>query len=202
MTWGRALPILAICVVFDALRFLFEQFWIIGPALAAAYCANKTSDVALIGGLLAKGCVAGAGAVGFFAGPALTVFGIVMAMAVGLFGWLTIGLILVRLNPRIFKDHAIHSLWLIISLLISEVPLIGSVPALTITTAKMYHTQIKTDSENLKKYQDQNAAALQQERRQQASELMEDRATQQIAQAKAAEELNEEEIPDEVREAA
>lgn len=204
MTWMGASPVLIVCFIFDALRFLFEQFWLLGPALAGIYCATQTSDIAVIGELLTKGCLVGASALGYFGGPALVVFGTVMAMAVGLFGWLTVGLMLLMTNARIFKQHPSHSLWLVISLLISEIPLIGSIPALTITVGKMYHTQIKTDKEALKKHRDANAAAQLQERQQQAAELMQARVAQQAEMeatnaAMDVEEMGDEEIPDEVR---
>lgn len=210
MTWAKALPILAIGFVFDALRFLFEQFWFFGPALAAAYCAAKTSDVAIIGGLLEKACVAGAATLGYFSGPELTVFGFVMAMAIGLLGWLTVGLALRMTNARIFKEHPGHFLWFIFSFGIAETPIIGAFPAFTSIILKMYYAQIKKDKESLRKYANENAAAQLQERRQRAAEHMQEAPAVKANEAamlnetRYAETENEdhEEIPDEMREAA
>lgn len=172
MTWSRGVPVIVIAVVFDVLRIFFEMFWIFGPALAGIYCIAQTNDVAIVGGLLAKGCVAGTAALGYFGGPALMLFGNVMAIAIGLFGWLTIGLVLIITNARIFTEHASHKLWLVGSLLISEIPIIGSLPAFTVTIVKMYHAQIKKDKETLKKYAKGSANSQLQERRQQSAGLI------------------------------
>lgn len=157
MTWMKALPVLVIALVFDALRFVFEQFWFFGPALAGVYCTAKVNGVltAWTTGLLgaktaAAACGAGATVAGYFGAPAFEAFGVVMAIAVGLFGWMTVGLILIITNSRIFKENEGHALWFIASLLISETPIIGSIPGFTIITVKMYNTQIKKDKENLK----------------------------------------------------
>ena len=185
MTWMRAAPILAVGFVFDAVRFLFQQFWFFGPALAAAYCtasAGATVSKWTLGLLGTKtagaACSAVVGTAGFFGEPVLMAFGFIMALAVGLMGWLTVGLLLIRTNGRIFKEHAGHSLWLLASLSISEIPIIGSIPALTITMVKIYRVQIKADKEALKKYEKENAAARSQERRQEVVALMRERTDQ------------------------
>src|SRR5665647_1948180 len=92
MTWGKAIPILILSLVFDAIRLLFEMFWFFGPAIAALYCTTKASDVvgAVVGGAL---CSVGAGAVGFLAAGPIAAFGVITAIAVGLLGWMTIGLL-------------------------------------------------------------------------------------------------------------
>ena len=203
MTWGRALPVLAASFVFDALRSFFGMFWLFGPALAAAYCTAVVSGTletwtfGLLGTKTAAAActVAGAAAGSLLSAP-LIIFGTVMAMAVGLFGWMTIGLVIMMTNARIFKEHAGHSLLSIVGLGISELPLIGALPALTGTTWRMYHTQIKTDEKAMEKYEKENAAEQLQERREQAAELM------QFAQAEQQAAANAEEIPDELHEAA
>jgi len=177
MTWGKATPLFVIAVIFDALRFMCEQLWLFGPALSALYCTVKVSDVVgtTLGGFL---CTTAAGTVGFVSAPALEALGIVMAIAVGLFGWLTIGLLLIMTNARIFKENAANTVWFMVSLLISEVPLVGSVPALTGTLWRMYSVQIKKDREAFKKYEGEQAAEQLQERRQQAAQLMQAQAAE------------------------
>jgi len=173
MTWMKALPVLSICLIFDAVRFLFEQFWFFGPALAVVYCTNKTGEWAgSLWGLTAAACTAAGGVVGYFGVAALTAFGVVMAIAVGLFGWLTVGLILIIFNGRIFKENEGHTLWFIFSLLISETPIIGSLPGLTGITIKMYHTQIKKDKHAIKKYKEEQANIQLQERNEKITNLM------------------------------
>lgn len=171
MTWGRAVPVLIACVVFDALRMFFEWFWFFGPALAGVYCTAEGS--AYVGTTVA-GLVCGAGATvaGYFASPALTAFGVVMAMAVGLIGWGTVTLILAIINPRIWHSNVWGWVWSVFSLAISETPFLGTIPMLTITHWRLYVAQISKDKKGLLQYKKEQAALQVQERRQQAAELM------------------------------
>jgi len=173
MTLLKALPVLAIAGLFDALRLLFEQFWFFGPALAGLYCTSKVSGV--IGTVAGTAiCGASATAAGYFGSPVFIALGTVMAIAVGLSGWMTVGLILIMTNGRIFKENEYHALWFAFSLLISEVPIIGSFPALIVITWKMYDTQIKKDEVLMKKYQKETGEALLRERNQRIAELMQE----------------------------
>ena len=172
MTWGRASPILAVAAVSDALRLFFGMFWFFGPALAAAYCVAETTDVAVIGGLLSTACAVVAAKTGVLLSASLTTFGTVMDMAIGLFGWLAVGLWLIRTNPRIFKENTGHTVWFVGSLLVSEVPIIGTVPALSVTMWRLYHEQIKKEKQDMKRYESENATALQEEKRQQTEQFM------------------------------
>lgn len=195
MSWGRAVPILLICAVFDALRFICEQFWFFGPAIATAYCTTK-------GIILGTACTTTVAAIGFFGSAAITAFGVIMAMAVGLFGWMTIGLALIMTNARIFKENASGALHFALGLLVSEIPIIGTLPAFTISVARMYHTQIKKEKEDLKQYEEERAAELQANERRER-QIMQMRATQQAQlEATIEEQALQEEIPEEVRETA
>lgn len=181
MTWGRALPVLALCVIFDAIRLVFEQFWFFGPAFAAIGTSAFASQY--VGSTIgsAVGAAVGVGA-GAFGGVALQAFGIIMAMAVGLFGWATVTLILYISNPRLFKADTWAWIWSLASLAISEVPFVGTLPMLTITHVRLYIGQMKRDKEALKKYTTEQAkvtafvrARQEQERRLAASrEIPED----------------------------
>ena len=214
MTWAGATPVLLVCLVFDAVGSFFAMSWLIGPALAAAYCTVEggavleTWTVGLLGTKTAAAvCSYTAIKAGVAFSAPLTTFGTIMDMAIGLFGWLTVGLILIIKNARIFKENTSHTVWFVVSLLISETPIIGTVPALTATMWRLYHTQIKTDKEALKKYEKENADAQMQERNRQTSEVMRARATQAAEIEAANEELhaeavNDKEIPEEMRGAA
>lgn len=158
MTWGRALPVLAFCLLFDALRFMCEQLWFFGPAIASIYCTAKVGDSVgtPLAGLL---CGTGSIAAGYFGAPLIVPLGVVLAMAVGLFGWLVVGAWLTFANKRIFKENG---LWFAGSLLLSETPLIGALPALTGIVGKMYRTQIQKEAAELaayKKRQEEDSAA-------------------------------------------
>ncbi len=194
MTWIRAAPVLVLCVIFDALRAFFSMFWFFGPALAALYCTVKVSDaIGSLGGIVAGACAAGAATAGGLAFGAIEMFGVVMAMAVGLIGWLTIFLIQLINNAGIFKENFAMIIRILLGLLLSEIPIINALPSLTILNATMFHIQIKKGKEELKKWKEENADVLAQERqRQQNAQLQ--RMKAQMA--------NDEEIPEEVRETA
>ena len=178
MTWTKATPVLAVAILFDALRLLFEWFWFFGPALAALYCANKVGGVELVGGLLTKACVIGATALGFAAVEVTSVFGTVMAMAVGFAGWLTVGIIILISNGRMLRANIFS---FVASLLVSEIPIIGSIPAITIAVWRMYGRQIKTDRAAMKKWEAGQANIRLQEQNQQAMALLQIQAGEQQA---------------------
>ncbi|HET9641354.1 MAG TPA: hypothetical protein VFP46_00685 [Candidatus Paceibacterota bacterium] len=158
MTWRKAMPVILVGFVFDALRFLFEWFIIAGPAIGAAFCSYIVqSDNTILNAAKVASCTVGATAVGIVAAPAIAGFGVIMAMAVGFLGWFFIGGYLFMTNRRIFKENA---LWFVLSLVVSEVPLLGSVPAISITLWKMYRTQIRTELAARKRYDEKRAAEM------------------------------------------
>ncbi|MHB1769563.1 MAG: hypothetical protein ACYCPH_00560 [Minisyncoccota bacterium] len=202
MTWSKATPVLVVCLIFDALRFMFEQFWFFGPLFIGVGTSALTG-----GGTLGHiaGTVVG-GAAGIFGAGAIEIIGVVMAMAVGFLGWMTVALMLMLTDARIFKENASNSLWMLFSLGISEVPLVGTVPVLTATIWKMYHTQIKKEKKALKQYEQEQAAERRQEQEQAAEQVLEalqTRAAEENAEMATSEENDDgEEIPEDVRETA
>lgn len=185
MTWAKASPVFVVSVLFDALRLMCQQLWFFGPALAALYCTSE-GGAALsswtFGALGTKtagfACSVGATVIGAYGLPVIEVMGIILAIAVGLIGWMTIGLMLITSNRRIFKENAGNSLWFIGSLLISEVPFVGTIPALTGTLFKMYSVQIRTEKAALTAYHQRQETLKVQERQMQAAQLMQMRAAQ------------------------
>lgn len=207
MTWSKASLVLALCVIFDALRFLFEQFWFFGPLLIGSGTAAAVSQVV---GSQSAGTAVGAlvgGATALWGGPALEVFGIIMAMAFGLFGWMVVGLVLVITNARVFKEDAGGTVWFVSALFVSELPILGTVPALTVIVWRMYHTQIKKERLALSQYEHKQNSLLRQEQEMQAIESMrmQNEMLQQEDEEADAEEIEsesmeaDEEIPAEVR---
>lgn len=167
MTWGKATPALVISGIFDALRLMFVGFIFFGPAMAGLYCDYKVSDwVGSALGLTKAACASGAVALGFFGAPALMAFGTIMAMATGFAGWLVVGGWLMITNSRIFKENA---LWFVGSLLFSEVPFIGAIPAITVSVWKMYSNQIKLEKVAFAKWKKEQSATQLQEQRQQVA---------------------------------
>ena len=206
MTWGKALPVLAVSVLFDAVRFMFEWFWFFGPIVIAAGGAALVSSW-LGGGTVAHGvgAVAGTGlggAAAFFAEPALVFFGDIMAFATGLLGWLTLLLTITFTNFRLFKKEEKNIFWLLLGLGISEVPLIGSVPALTGTTLKLYHDQIKKEKAELQAWEKEQAQLAEQERSAQLEDFFAARSvqlTEQAGEGEQEQETSSNEIPEKTR---
>jgi len=188
------------------------MFWFFGPALAAVGCTYATNSyfettVATLGGkAVATVCTAGSAVVGFFFAGPIETFGVIMAMAIGLLGWLTIWFILVISNGRIFKANASSALMMLLGLGLSELPILNVFPALTSTTAKMYHTQIKKEKVALKNWKKDQELLAQQQRDQQIAQMMMARRQGEIEEAEyrdaeEAKALAQEEIPDDEQEA-
>ena len=155
------------------------MFWFFGPALAALYCTVKVSDaIGSLGGIVAGACTAGAATAGGLAFGAIEMFGVVMAMAVGLIGWLTIFLIQLINNAGIFRENFAMILRILLGLLLSEIPIINALPSLTILNTTMFHIQIKKGREELQKWKEENAAAQLQERQQQEAQFIQTQAAQ------------------------
>ena len=205
ITWSRATQVLAVAAIFDALRYFFLSSWFFGPALAAAYCAAKTSSAlaAWTAGILgAKTAAAVCGSAGAAAGSLLSgpiiLFGSIMAMAVGFLGWLTVTFIMFMKDRRVFEENPFTLLWMFEGLGASVFVMVWGI----------YRAQIKKDVVLLETYRKENAAAQLQEKRERSAELMRAQAAQQMAEMDAANAAQsetaaeEEEIPEELREAA
>ncbi len=174
MTWRKALIPLSVSGIFDFLGFIFSLFGIFGPILAGVATTAKTGSETL-----------GVGATfiaGFFGGAALQAFGMIMAMVIGLMGWLAVGLVLLITNRRIFKKG--NALWFGSVLIIDELPFINIIPALSYRTFRMYGKQIKADKKALAKYEE--GQRLRQA--QMAQHAMGQRNQQMAEQARAQEE--------------
>ncbi len=173
MTWGKASPVLSIALVFYVLRFIFEQFWLFGPMLVGliADWGLGGGAVGHAGGTVAAGA---AGVVEFFTGPTVEMFGAFMAMMVAFLGWGTVALTILFTNPRFYKENTKRFMFMVGAFIVSELPIIGTVPSLLGTIFGLYRQQIKRDKQRLhaweaarKAYQEQ----LRSEQRAQAEQL-------------------------------
>lgn len=207
MTWGKAMRVLAVCVLFDVLRGFFALFWLFGPA-AAGWATS-----AVIGGTLGKVAGSAVGLLGAGArfvpivGPAILLFGVVMAMMVALMGWLVVGAWLVISNRRMFKENAGNVLWYAGSLAVGQVPIINAVPVMTAVIWRLYRTQIKKERTQLAEYNRRKAELEFQKHQELLAQIAQYRAAQaaqaeaeqeDIAQGEAATETTEESAPDEM----
>ena len=167
MTWGRAALVLATAIVLDLMRIFFEFFWFFGPATGAAYCTVKTGSSAVTDTL----CGAVAGVAGFAASPVTTWFGVVMAMAVGFASFLILGFWILLTNRRLFTANALGMLQFVSGFGVAEIPFLGTIPSFSIILFRLYARQISTEKKELKKWESENAARLQQEREQQMIQI-------------------------------
>ena len=167
MTWPKAAPVLGAAGVFFALRFFFEWFVFLGPALAAAACtaAGNNSFLSWFGSLGTKVsatlCSVGAAVLGSFSFPVSYLFGTIMAMAVGFGGMLLVSIYIMSSNGRLFKEDARAWLWLGGGFLLSEVPFIGSFPSLFGAVWLLYTSQIKRDQAAYAAWEEQERARTQ-----------------------------------------
>ena len=208
MTWGKALPALAVSALFDLLRLIFEWFIFFGPALLGTAAGLATSSALdwLPGnaGAWTAGVVgaAAAGVSGVFGVEVFEAVGAVMAIIMGLLGWATVMLWLTVGNHRIFKANTSSLVHTLLGFIISEVPFLGSLPVITFTVYRWHAAEIRQDKAALRQWeQAQQAAQLaQRAQQQQAAQLI---YAAQIAQAANDNEAAlEEEIPEEEPRAA
>jgi len=178
MTWQKAIPVLIVAGIFDVARIFFEFFWFLGPALGAALCtattAETVSKVTLgIAGVktAALVCSLATGALGVWAAPALTMFGVVMSMAFGFAGFMILGLLMMRNMPRMLKANTTGAIWLMGSFVMSEIPFLGALPAFTLTLFKLYRTQIKVEKAAFKKFKTSQQTTQLQEQQQQLLQM-------------------------------
>ena len=194
MSWGKAARILAVTFVFDVTRLMFQWFWLFSPALAGTVAGFWLSTWLPDPAAAAIGAGV-AGASGFFLFAAFAGFGVIMAMAVGFLGWLTMGILLLATNFRIFKTNATAGLWMLASLAIAETPFIGSIPSLTITTWRLYHNQIKREKAAHRQWKAANDHAVAAQRAERMAQAGVPRARVAQAPAQAPMANDNEEIP-------
>lgn len=165
MTWGKATPILILCSIFDALRFMCEQLWFFGPVLVgtAAGVATGSSIVGVVAGLIGGGLET-------ITGPTLEIFGVVLAMTIAALGSMIVNFLLFLTNPRIFKDYPMNALWALFGFGVSFAPILGTAPGLFYSTWKMYSAQIKKEKADFKKWQATQAAMQKQDSQQRLAE--------------------------------
>lgn len=203
MTWGKASPYLIVAGIFDFLRAICEQSWLIAPALIGIGTSAAVGKVlgATVGGIVGK--IAGVAAAYFTTG-ALLVIGPIMGMAVGFLGWLVLIGALLMLNPRIFKANELALLWAGAGLIIGEMPLVGTLPSLSVTTWRLCHTQIKKERAAFKQWAQEEKAAAEREQAelmarivaaQQNANLMEEEEAAAFSEEAAQADLNDNEIP-------
>ncbi len=195
MTWPQAAPVITIAAVLDLVRMFFEMFWFFGPALAALACTFGVNDylgtsiAGFAGKVVAAGCTAAAGTLGFFGVGPIESFGLVMSDAMGLAAFLILGMVILVTNPRLFKVSATSPLWFVGAFGVAEIPFIGTLPAFSLVLWRLYGTQIKKEGAALRAYKQSQAAGELQNRQQQAAALMQARSAE-IAQTQEQEAAN------------
>lgn len=180
MSWGSAAPVLVVAAVFDLLRGFFNFFWFFGPVLAALYCVQKVGGwVGSLWGLTETICAGAATIAGAKASAVTIPLGTIMAFAVAIFGFLTIGLWVLMTNARIFKTITTAPIEFAAAFAVGSMPLIGAVPTFSLITWRLYGAQIKTERVAFQKWEKENAAAALEEKRRLAAYAAQIQAAQQ-----------------------
>ncbi len=204
MTWPKAMPIVLVALIFDIARAFFNFFWLFGPAMLAAGVGSAASNAtpSLPGSTVSSAIGAGAGALtglaaGYFGAPVFMFFGVVMAMAVGLLGWMSVIVLLLFFNTRIFSPSSFITMLLGFSL--SELPFISALPALTGTTLRLFHVQIKREHKALEVWKKEEAALKAQREAEYLAFLVESEQAHALAEeeGEVADEVAEEEMLEE-----
>jgi hypothetical protein len=190
MTWPKAGPVLALAVLFDAIRIFFQFFWFFGPALAVGYCKVGIENAAA-----SYACVGAASTVGYFGAPIFMYLGSIGAIIAAIAGWMVVGLVVVSTNFRILYVNARTLLHYVMGLGVSLIPFVGSLPTLSVTMWLQYSLQIAHDKEKYTQWQKQNAAQMARERNEWYTKVARARALAEQADEEAA---MEEEIPEDV----
>lgn len=183
------MPVIVVAALFDILRAFFTLFWFFGPALAGATCVYKYGGVWVVGKLLAAGCVSLAVAGGVAGSGFTTPLGVVMADAVGLAGFLVLGLWIVMTNARILKAVKNAPLQFAGAFAVGEIPFLGAFPVFAVILWRLYGAQIRIEQATHDKWEKENADAQLQQRNQVAARVMQIQTAQQ-AQLMEQEEAN------------
>lgn len=182
MTWPKAImPVLIVAGVFDLLRAFFNLFWFFGPAIAALYCSSTVSDmIGSVWGLTKVACDMAAVAAGVYFSPVIASFGVIMADAVALLGFLLLTALVFGTNARILKTVQTAMMQIGASFGIAALPFIGAIPTFTITLYKLYRRQIKLEKAAYKKWEKAQAAEKNRNREQEAAEIIQARNAQAV----------------------
>jgi len=199
MTWPKAVRVLTVCLGIDLARAFFTLLWFFGPALGAAYCSASVNDTLQTEGAIAGGittaCVSLAAAAGSALSAPLMLLGSILAMAVGLLGWLAVYTYLLMQNSRIFMVGGGSVLTMLSGLLLSEIPFLSALPNLTVSTGRLYRAQIKRERAALHAWEMEHRQALLQEKADAILELRAMRQAQRDAEERALA-AEQEEIPE------
>lgn len=150
MTWSKAAPVLITAAITDAMRAFFALFFITGPILIGV--ATNAAASQYVGTFLGKYIGAALGtAVLLTTGAGLEVFGIIMAMCIGLLGWLVSVLLLLLGGVSLMQSRMFFLS--LMSLIGSEAPIVNAAPFLTPSVFFMVRGQINEDAERNKQHQ-------------------------------------------------
>lgn len=182
MTWPKAImPVLIVASIFDLVRAFFNLFWFFGPAIAALYCSSKVSDmVGSVWGLTKIACDTAAVAAGVYFSPVIASFGVIMADAVALLGYLLLTALVLGTNSRILKTVQTAMMQIGASFGVAALPFIGAIPTFTITLSKLYRRQIKLEKTTYRKWEKAQAEEQNRNREQQAAEITRARNVQAV----------------------
>ncbi len=162
MPLSKTVIAISLAAFFDALKFGCSIFIFLGPVLAGFAAATWVESKA--GGLLgeraadlgvAAGALVGVGT-GVWGAPVYMVLGIVLGMAVALFGWMFFLTWFLFSGVPLFKSSRLIAI--LAGWITSEVPFVGALPTFTVSISHIVLSARRDDKERLKKWKKQNTA--------------------------------------------
>lgn len=185
MTRAKEVRLLAIAIVFDALKFMFVWFWFFAPFIIGA-----VANTAAGGGIAGK--IAGFLGIGVGAAisPAIGAIGIVLAMAVGALGWMVLITVMAMSGIPLLAGNSRRFLKMFVAFCASEAPFLDMIPAFTPFIFSVIREERAADKKALAAHRAEQAAAMRQSQRaayMQQQQMMEVEVAKQEQQTEQAE---------------
>jgi hypothetical protein len=197
MTGSKTAILIGLSLLFDAIKFMCTQLWFFGPffigLVGSAVTGGGWFGVA-VGTIITT-------ALALTAGAALEMMGLVLAMAIGIFGWLVVLSAMFSFRMKPFHNRSF--LKTMLGMLVTEIPFVDALPSFTISVWMIIREEKKADRAALAEYKAAEAARLAREQRWQQLQqrALEEQAANDIeaqeAEAEAEDEAAEEELLEE-----
>jgi hypothetical protein len=149
MTWGRVWWVLPVTGILDILRLLFVFLIFTAPIIlgtgAAALASLSAWTNWIPSWMIAAAAGGSAGALEILQpeiAAAVEGFGLIMAMVIGLFGFILIAFFLVKLRVKLSGANALRLFLIFVG---GVTPFADGIPSLTPITFRILHDQIKED---------------------------------------------------------
>ena len=159
MTWAKAAPVIAVSATFDVLRIACDLLWFFAPLIIGSGTASAVSSAT---GSQTLGYAAGiiTGGLSVLGMPFFVALGTILAMAVGMMGWLILVFTIMLTNTRLIREIFANPMHFLLGLGATQIPFISAIPVLTLTAFRLYRKQISMEKAALQAWQMANQSQL------------------------------------------